>query len=221
MLCISILDGSLDGPALSGEAAVQAEIARRRTNLCLDHALERSLDGRDVGEQLQPFRVSRGHSVGFTQFAVTADRTPRMFANAVSSCGIGYPRPGLARTTRPLTYPRRSLPERGLGLSPPRSHPRFGPSCELIGVPTYETALRREPRESRRLSSAATGLKDRVVRVINRFASAYRRVAQGRIWSAVLLPAQKCAWGFYVRFARIDLVQIVTRYPLQSPNGIF
>src|SRR5690348_8634983 len=93
-------------------------------------------------------RVSRGHSVGFTQFAVTADRTPRMFANAVSSCGIGYPCPGLARNARPLTYPSRSLPERELGLSPPRSHPRFGPSCELIGVPTYETVPRREPRES-------------------------------------------------------------------------
>ena len=78
-------------------------------------------------------RVSQGHSVGFTQFAVTADRTPRIFANAVSSCGIGYPRPGLARTARPLTYPSRSLPERELGLSPPRSHPRFGPSCERIG----------------------------------------------------------------------------------------
>ena len=78
-------------------------------------------------------RVSRGHSVGFTQFAVTADRTARIFANAMSSCGIGYPRPGLARKARPLTYPSRSLPERELGLSPPRSHPRFGPSCERIG----------------------------------------------------------------------------------------
>ena len=105
-------------------------------------------------------RVSRGHSVGFTQFAVTADRTPRMFANAMSSCGIGYPRPGLARTARPLTYPSRSLPERELGLSPPRSHPRFGPSCERIGVPTYE----------RRLSPAATGLMDRVMRDCCRFA---------------------------------------------------
>jgi hypothetical protein len=85
-------------------------------------------------------RVSRGHSVGFTQFTVTADGAPRMFANAVSSCGFGYPRPGLARKARPLTYPSRSLPQRELGLSPPRSHPRFGPSCELIGVPTYETA---------------------------------------------------------------------------------
>jgi hypothetical protein len=78
-------------------------------------------------------RVSRGHSVGFTQFAVTADRTPRIFANAVSSCGIGYPRPGLARMARPLTYPSRSLPKRELGVSPPRSDPRFGPSCERIG----------------------------------------------------------------------------------------
>src|SRR5690242_12702178 len=91
-------------------------------------------------------RVSRGHSVGFTQFAVTADRTPRMFANAVSSCGIGYPRPGLARMARPLTYPSRSLPERELGLSPPRSHPRFGPSCELIGMPTYESVTQRPVR---------------------------------------------------------------------------
>jgi hypothetical protein len=71
-----------------------------------------------------------------------------MFANAVSSCGIGYPRPGLARTARPLTYPSRSLPKRELRVSPPRSDPRFGPSCERIGVPTYETVLRREPRES-------------------------------------------------------------------------
>ena len=93
-------------------------------------------------------RVSRGHSVGFTQFAVTADRTPRIFANAMSSCGIGYPRPGLARTARPLTYPSKSLPKRELGVSPPRSHPRFGPSCERIGVPTYERCL----------SPAATGL---------------------------------------------------------------
>jgi len=94
------------------------------------------------------YRVSRGHSVGFTQFAVTADRTPRIFANAMSSCGIGYPRPGLARTARPLTYPSKSLPKRELGVSPPRSHPRFGPSCERIGVPTYERCL----------SPAATGL---------------------------------------------------------------
>jgi hypothetical protein len=91
-------------------------------------------------------RVSRGHSVGFTQFAVTADRTPRMFANAVSSCGIGYPCPGLARNARPLTYPSRSLPERELGLSPPRSHPRFGPSCELIGMPIYESVTQRPVR---------------------------------------------------------------------------
>jgi hypothetical protein len=117
-------------------------------------------------------RISRGHSVGFTQFAVTADSTPRIFANAVSSCGIGYPRPGLARTARPLTYPSRSLPKRELGLSPPRSHPRFGPSCERIGVPTYETALRHQPREScthdqvARRSPAATGLMDRVVRFV-------------------------------------------------------
>ena len=35
--------------------------------------------------------------------------------------------------------------------------------------------------------SAATGLMDRVVRVINRFASAYRRVAQGRTCTTVVL----------------------------------
>jgi hypothetical protein len=33
------------------------------------------------------------------------------------------------------------------------------------------------------------------VRVINRFASAYRRVAQSRICTTVLLLAQKGAWG--------------------------
>src|SRR5262249_3857414 len=86
-------------------------------------------------------RLSRRHSVGFTQFAVTADRTPRIFANAMSSCGIGYPRPGLARTARPLTYPSRSLPKRELGVNPPRSDPRFGPSCERIGAPIYERRL--------------------------------------------------------------------------------
>jgi hypothetical protein len=59
---------------------------------------------------------------------------------------VGYPCPGLARNARPLTYPSRSLPERELGLSPPRSHPRFGPSCELIGMPTYESVTQRPVR---------------------------------------------------------------------------
>ena len=55
----------------------------------------------------------------FTQFAVTADTTPRMFASVVSSCGIGYPRPGLARTARPLTYPSRRFQSESLDLIPP------------------------------------------------------------------------------------------------------
>jgi hypothetical protein len=36
---------------------------------------------------------------------------------------------------------------------------------------------------------------DPVMRVINRFANAYRRVAQSRICTTVLLLAQKFAWG--------------------------
>src|SRR6516162_5786675 len=146
------------------------------------------------------YRVSRGHSVGFTQFAVTADRTPRIFATAVSSCGIGYPRPGLARTARPLTYPSRSLPKRELGVSPPRSDPRFGPSCERIGVPTYETALRHQPREScthYQVAPHFTG-SDRVngsggALCLTALRGAYRRVSQSRICTTVLLLAQKIA----------------------------
>ena len=132
-------------------------------------------------------RVSRGHSVGFTQFAVTADRTPRIFATAVSSCGIGYPRPGLARTARPLTYPSRSLPKRELGVSPPRSDPRFGPSCGRIGVPTYETARCVANRESRlpyftgsdRVNGSSGAL------CLTALRGAYRRVSQSRICTTV------------------------------------
>jgi hypothetical protein len=43
--------------------------------------------------------------------------------------------------------------------------------------------------------SAATGLIGSVMRVIDRFANAYRRVFQSRICTTVLLLAQKCAWG--------------------------
>ena len=152
MLCISILDSPLDGPALSGglrfrqRLPVAGPISASTMHLSGAWTAEASANSCNPSD-----RVSRGHSVGFTQFGVTADRAPRMFANAVSSCGIGYPRPGLARTARPLTYPSRSPPKRELGVSPPRSHPRFGPSCERIGVPTYETVLiaNRESRLTR------------------------------------------------------------------------
>jgi hypothetical protein len=56
MLRVSMLDGSLDGLAMhlvvgggSGRDCPSPE-----QSLCFDHALERSLDGRGVGEQLQP-----------------------------------------------------------------------------------------------------------------------------------------------------------------------
>ena len=170
---ISILDGSLAGPALSGGRRFRQRLPVAGTISASTMHLSGAWTDEASANSCNPCdRVSRGHSVGFTQFAVTADRTPRTFANAVSSCGIGYPRPGLATTARPLTYPSKSLPKRELGVSPPRSHPRFGPSCERIGVPTYETALRHQPREScthhqvARLSPAATGLMDRVVRFV-------------------------------------------------------
>ena len=146
---ISMLDGSLDGHALSGGRRFRQRLPVAGTISASTMHLSGAWTEEASANSCNPCdRVSRGHSVGFTQFAVTADRTPRMFANAMSSCGFGYPRPGLARKARPLTYPSRSLPERELGLSPPRSHPRFGPSCERIGVPTYERCL----------SPAATGL---------------------------------------------------------------
>jgi hypothetical protein len=119
--------------------------------------------------------------------------TPRIFANAVSSCGFGYPRPGLARTARPLTYPSRSLPKRELGLSPPRSHPRFGPSCERIGVPTYETN-----RATSRTTRAPVFARQRPwFRIgfgaiwLTALARAYRRVAQSRICTTVYTLAQQ------------------------------
>ena len=125
---------SLGGPALSGGRRFRQRLPVAGTISASTMHLSGAWTDEASANSCNPCdRVSRGHSVGFTQFAVTADRTPRIFANAMSSCGIGYPHPGLATTARPLTYPGRSLPERELGLSPPRSHPRFGPSCGRIG----------------------------------------------------------------------------------------
>ena len=91
MLCISILDGALALHLVvgggSGRDCPSPEQSRPSTmhlsGAWTDEASANSCNPCD--------RVSRGHSVGFTQFAVTADRTPRIFANAMSSCGFGYP----------------------------------------------------------------------------------------------------------------------------------
>jgi hypothetical protein len=92
MLRISILDGSLGGPALSGGRRFRQRLPVAGTISASTMHLSGAWTDEASANSCNPCdRVSRGHSVGFTQFAVTADRTPRIFANAMSSCGFGYP----------------------------------------------------------------------------------------------------------------------------------
>jgi hypothetical protein len=55
---------SLDGPALSGGRRFRQRLPVAGTISAIDHALEWSLDGRGVGEQLQPLSSGQPGSLG-------------------------------------------------------------------------------------------------------------------------------------------------------------